>query len=488
MVSRRRCVPFWMEDDLQQVVEFENSSRDAQLFWSRLSPLVEKFLRRSRRTALSFNRLRFGVLADLLVGKSNDLYSLVAIHCKPIPFALRPCEWSIFVAVMIVSTPSPDQRTSFVLLTALEIESLQLAEHDVFSMSRIGVASEELFTPSQCFGEIWKKRELLRESSASFVVSRQLVHLVEELRRIKCFKFDACVSTAGPLLLQYLHVIIMSAGLGGLVVLTRAHDCLLEDELFRFYENFHWIVRSARFLSYFQLAAPSFVVLNGELDEWVRSLQTKIDRGVNAPVYDKLFAFDGVVAEGGSCSLSLQDLINRLEHEATATGRAAVVHSYLQGVECGLVFCLVFYNKNIGGLVMQCEDGGLDIQFKDITLYLEVQTKQHSCSHARCSVQIRWTLSLEECCNDRGRRFCHKLFLLGLHPFLQTDLVQRSVGWIEGAETGQEKLYFGCYDDFFFRVFCAVFHVSGARNVCGAYRARGHGRVRRFAARRKRRN
>ncbi len=81
---------------------------------------------------------------------------------------------------------------------------------------------------------------------------------------------------------------------------------------------------------------------------------------------------------------------------------------------------------------MQSEDRGTEIRFDAIRDFLSAKSKNHVCGRSDCSIQVRWTLTLEECCNPRGRSFCRKLSILGLHPFANVDLVQRSVGWIEG--------------------------------------------------------
>lgn len=81
---------------------------------------------------------------------------------------------------------------------------------------------------------------------------------------------------------------------------------------------------------------------------------------------------------------------------------------------------------------MQSEDAGTIIRFDTLIDFLKAKSDEHNCKFGNCSVQVRWTVTLEECCNARGRRFCRKLCLMGLHPFANVDLVQRSVGWVEG--------------------------------------------------------
>lgn len=355
LVSRQPCVPLWQFDSKQRTVSFEKKDAAAQSFWRHLAPLFDACLRKTRRVAFAFPRFLFGEMADLLIGEESGREDLVFVQCKAIPFELRPCEWSVFVAAMIVSTL---ERTSFVLLTALEIETLQVSKPEVFGISRLGVHSDELFTPAQCFAEIWALNGLLKENLAGRGSdSLALVMLVDELRRIRCFDFANCRPPAEPLLLQYLHIVILATGLAGVAVLERAHRRFqTRDELFRFYENFHWVVRSHRFLSFFRLSMPTKAILTPALDNWVCSLQRKIDLGVNGCSFDQKFAFDGRL--DGVCSLSIRDLIEKLGSDAAVKGRAAVVHSYLQGnqpfwccVFCFTFFLIVFLKRRFGDAI-----------------------------------------------------------------------------------------------------------------------------------------
>ena len=360
LVSRPCSVPLWKADSREQVLPLVSVRLEASLFWRRLAPLFESFLRKSRRTAFPVSRSLFGATATLLLGpkdndeeeemddedSNHDHEQLAAVACKALPPHLRPCEWSVFVGAMVISTPAPDQRTSFVLLSALELETMQTRKPDLFGISRRGVPTEEVFTPSQCFGEIWAMKEWLTDNvsvDTNQPDSVTLVLLVDELRRIRCFDFEKCRSPADPLILQYLHIIILAAGLPGLAVLDRMHRRLKSrDEILHFYENFHWVMRSQRFQAYFRLPVPTGVVLTPALDSWVRSLQRKIDDGVNASKFDRRFAYDGAV-EGSKCNLSLKDLLAKLGSDALVFGRAAVVHSYLQGEKRKSMFFFFFF-------------------------------------------------------------------------------------------------------------------------------------------------
>ncbi len=415
VLYRTTHVPLWLRDDGgQRVVPMSAAKEDAHLFWARLAPVFGDVFHRARRFAFQLPRSVFGELSDLLLGKGQDSCPLVSVQCRPLAFDQRPCEWSIFVAAMVVSTPAPSARTSVLLLTALEIEYLQMTRPDFFGMSRAGLRPEQVCTPSQCFGEIHSCAEVTDKSDPRPCPG--LVGLVQELRRIRCFEWDkAQVAADEVAMLQHLHVIILAVGLAGVAVLSRAHaNRPVHSDLLLFYENFHWVVRSFRFQRYLSLKQPSCVVLTAELDDWVRSFECAIDASVNGAAISSDFSFDGIVPKK-MCNISLADLKRHLGKSVQCLGRSPVVHSYVEN-----------------GVVMQTEDEGALVRFDELVSYWEKKKNAHSCKHANCSIQVRWTLTLEECCGERGRTFCNVLYKLGMHPFFNEDLLLRSVGWIDG--------------------------------------------------------
>ena len=374
----------------------------------------------------------FGAASPLIAG--TGLNACIAVF--PLSLNERPLEWAVFPCVMLIIA---SDRTSVVLLTARDIETLQIADIEFFGIDRTGMHSSEVFSPCHAFESICRSAE----SVGDFVMLGSGVYnpvdvesLVLELRRLKCACFEDNIYGDKYIpLLKHLHVIILNMGMAGVRLVKRAHFFRTNENLFRFYEDLHWVSRSGRLSAYVSsewMNQPvkdqlvGFQAVSMGLNEWVRSFKSEIPRAVKRDgkslMVDPL-EYDGIMDQD-SFELSFEQLVERLGRSQKCRGHATVTHAHV-----------------LDGITLQWEEEAEVVPFDSIKRYLETSLEQKRCG-PHCSVQIRWTLSQRECESKRGRKFCSTLKETGLHIMsgLTEDLLQSSIGFVEGFTTP----YFMC--------------------------------------------